>query len=90
MASFPKEPHGRYRPASRRIDAAVAHDLEVLDIVPARRLGIGERVHHTHTFDRLLWRAIDDFRLRQLRGFQNCRRNVDDVMELRAHLAFAP
>ena len=36
----------------------------------------------------VLWRAIHDFRLRQLRRFQNRRRNIDDMMELRAHLAF--
>ena len=79
--------HGAGQPAVG-VDGPVAHDLEVLDIVSARRLGIGKCVHHAHPFDRLLWRAIHDFRLRQLRRFQNRRRNVDDMMELRAHLAF--
>jgi hypothetical protein len=69
------------------IDAAVADHLEVLGLVPLVRLRIVERVRHADAVQRLLQHAVDQGRRGQLRGFENGRRDVDHVMELRADLA---
>ena len=48
-------------------DAAVAHHLEVLRLVPFGRVGVVERVRHAHAFDRPLLHAVHEHRLGQTR-----------------------
>ena len=69
------------------IDAAVAEHLEVLRLVPLRRLGVVERIEHADAFDRRLRHAVHRERLGYSCRFENRRRDVDDVAELRADLA---
>ena len=64
------------------VDAAVAHHLEVLGLVPLGRLSVVERVRHADAFDRALLDAVDEDRLGQARHLQNGRRDVDHMMEL--------
>ena len=78
--------HGGGDPAVA-VDGAVAEHLEVLRLVPVRRLGIVEGVDHADAFHRRLRDAVDRLRLRDVRGFEHGRRDVDDVLELTAHLA---
>ena len=46
-----------------------------------------EGVAHAHAFDRVLLDAVDAGRLRKPGGLEHGRGDVDDVVELRAHLA---
>ena len=70
------------------VDAAVAAKLEVLDGMPVLRAPVIEAVEHARAFHRRLLHPFDEGRLRQTHRFENGRRDVDDVVELVAHLAF--
>ena len=84
---FPRRPvDGAGQPAVV-VDGAVAEDLEVLGRVPARRLGVREGVGQAHAFDGRLRRPVHALRLGQAGRLQDRRRDVDDVVPLRAHLA---
>jgi hypothetical protein len=69
------------------VDPAVAEHLEVLGLVPFRRVGVVEAVGHAHALDRLLLHAVDRHRVGQPGHLQDGRGDVDDVVELRADLA---
>ena len=69
------------------VERAISQHLEVLDMARARGFGIVEAVHHAHALDRFLFHAIYLCRLGKLCGLENGRRDVDDVMELRADSA---
>ena len=77
----------RHRGPALVVDAAVAEHLEVLGLVPLRRLGVVERVEHADALDRVLLHAVHRDRLGQSRRLEDGRRDVDDVVELRADLA---
>src|SRR5687768_11087052 len=70
------------------VNAAVAEHLKVLGLMPLTRAGVVEGIHHAHAFDGLLLHAVDGGRLRETGGFENRRRDVYYVMELRPDLAF--
>ena len=69
------------------VEGTVAHDLEVLRLVPLRRLAVVEGVKHARAFDRVLLDAFDGDGLGQPRRLEDCRRHVDDVAELVTDLA---
>ena len=77
----------RHRGPALVIDAAVAEHLEVLRLVPLRRLGVVERIEHADAFDRRLRDAVHRERFGYSRRFEDRWRDVDDVAELRADLA---
>ncbi len=77
----------RHRGPALVVDAAVAEHLEVLRLVPLGRLGVVERVQHADALDGLLLHAVHRDRLGESRRLEDRRRDVDDVVELRAHLA---
>jgi len=52
-----------------------------------RRFRVVERVDHAHALDRLLRHAVEDRGRLHAHGFENRRRDVDDVMELGADAA---
>ena len=87
VGADPRHAVPRHRRPSLVVDAAVAEHLEVLRFVPLGRLGVVEGVEHAEAFDRRLLDAVDDRRMRQARGLEDRRRDVDDVMELAADLA---
>ena len=87
VGADPRHAVPRHRRPSLVVDAAVAEHLEVLRLVPLRRLGVVERVEHADAFDRRLLHAVDDGRMRQAGGLEDGRRDVDHVMELAADLA---
>src|SRR5260370_12585871 len=64
------------------VNSAIAEHFEVLRAVPGRGFRVGEGIHHTDTLDRLLPYAVDKFGLRQPRGLENSRRDIDYVMPL--------
>ena len=78
---------GHGRPALV-IDAAITEHLEVLGLVLVGRFGIVEGVQHADALDRVLLHAIHKQWLGKSRCFENRRRNVDHMVELRADLAF--
>jgi hypothetical protein len=78
---------GHRRP-SLVVDAAVAEHLEVLRLVPLRRLRVVERVSHADAVQRLLHHAVDHGWRREFSRFEHGRRDVDHVRELMTHLAF--
>ena len=69
------------------VNAAVAEHLEVLRLMPIRRLCLVERIEHAYPFDRLLLYPVYRDRLRQPRRLEDGRRNIDDMVELPTHLA---
>ncbi len=66
------------------VDAAIAEHLEVLQVVTLRRRRLVERVEHAGALDRRLLHAIDHRRFGEPCRFEDGRREVDDVGELRA------
>ena len=66
------------------VDATVDHHLEVLRMSASWHRRIIERVHHRHAVDRLLRNAVEYVRERHADGFVDGRRDVDDVVEVRA------
>ena len=77
---------GHRRPALV-VDAAVAEHLEVLRRAPFGRLRVVEGVEHADAFHRMLLDAVNSRWLGKPGGFQDRRRDVDHVVELRADLA---
>ncbi len=69
------------------VNAAVAEDVEVLGGVVFRGLGISERSQHRNAVHGLLLEAIHLLRLRNVGGFEDRRRHVDEVVELAADFA---
>ena len=56
--------------------------------MPLRGIGVAERIQHADAFDGPLMHAVHRKRLGQPRGLEDGGRYVDDVVELRADLAF--
>ena len=69
------------------VDAAVAEHLEVLRLAAFGSVDVVERVRHADAVQRHLLDAVDERRLGQPGDVEHRRGDVDDVMELRAHLA---
>ena len=69
------------------VDRPVSKDFEILRMMPGRgvRAGLVEGVRHAHAFDRLLRDAVDHDRCRNAADFEKGRRNIDEMVELRAH-----
>ena len=69
------------------VDRPVSHDFEILRVMLGRgvRIRLVEGVSHAHAFDRLLRDAVDHDRCRNAAGFEKGRRNIDEMVELRAH-----
>ena len=67
------------------VNPAVASHLEILRRPRGRRLGIGKRVSHAHTFDRSLGNAVDRLRRLDPCDFKNRRHDIDDMVELGAN-----
>ncbi len=83
---FPGRAVDRAREPAFMVDGTVAGDLEVLRRMPLLRLAVVEAVDEARALDRDLLDAVDDLRLRQARGLQDRRRDVDHVAELRTDL----
>ena len=77
----------RHRRPPLMVDATVAEHLEILRLVPLRRLGVVERVEHADAFDRRLRQTVHRKRFGYAGRFENRRSDVDDVAELRANFA---
>jgi hypothetical protein len=69
------------------VDAAVAEHLEILGVAAIGLVYAVEGVAHARPFDRLLIDTVDDGRLRQAGGLEHGGGDVNDVVELRSHLA---
>ena len=69
------------------VDAAVAEHLEVLRRPPVVGFSVVECVPHAYALDRLLRNPVHGARLGDSGCVEDGRRDVDHVVELRAHLA---
>ena len=69
------------------VNAAIAHDLEVLHVMLLGGLGVVERVEHADPLDRVLLNAVHRNRLRQTGRLEDRRGHVNHVGKLRANLA---
>ena len=69
------------------VNAAIAHDLEVLHVMLLRGLAVVKRVEHAGPLDRVLLNTIHRNRLRQTGCFEDRRGHVYHVGKLRANLA---
>jgi hypothetical protein len=83
----PRCPVLRHRGPALVVDAAIAEDLEVLRLMPLGGLGIVKGVAHADALDGVLLDAIHRLGLREAGRIEDCRRHVDDVVELRPNLA---
>src|SRR3984893_10771433 len=68
------------------VNAAIAHDLEILGLVSALGLGILEGIKHAHAFNRSLDGAVDALWFGQTRGFEHSGSNINDMVPLRTNL----
>ncbi len=75
--------HGARQPAVL-VDAPISKDLKILNCVAALRPGVIERVYHADALNGDLNGAIHHLRFGQACGFQNGRRDVNNVMKLRS------
>src|SRR5690242_16163743 len=69
------------------VDRMIPHHFEILGLVPRWRIRIVrvEGVHHADSLDRFLRYAIDYGRRRYAGRLQDCRDDIDDVVELVAN-----
>ena len=85
---------GRAMPRDRRpafvINSAIAEHFEVLGFVAFGGRRVVEAIAHADALHRNLSDAIDHVGLGKLRGLQDRRGHVDDVMKLMAYLALSP
>ncbi len=88
-AGLPRRAVLGHRGPALVVDAAVAEHLEVLRLVALGGVGVVEAVGHADALDRLLLHPVDHHRRRQPGHLEHRRGDVDDVVELRAHLALA-
>src|ERR1700761_8813457 len=86
---YPRRLVPRYCGPALMVDTAIAEHLEVLRLMLLGGLGVVERVTHADAFDRVLLHSVDEGRLGHTCHFQDCWRDVDDVMKLSAELARA-
>src|SRR5215831_18785354 len=70
------------------INAAVAEHLEILLRSACWSLGVVKGVLHADALDRALRNTVNHQRLRKPDNVQYSRRDVDDVVPLRAYLTF--
>ena len=71
------------------VERAVTKHLEILRVALRRGLRVRaiEGVSHAHAFDWFLRDAIHGRRSLDAGGLENCRHNIDHVVELRANAA---
>ena len=87
VRGLPRQDRARAGDPAAVVDGAVGDDLEVLPGAPVGSRGISKGVDHADAIDRLLVETIDDRRLRDAGGFEQGRGDVDDMVELGAHVA---
>ena len=77
----------RSGPPAIFIDSAVADHLEILDLVRTGLVRMIEGIHHADAFERQLLHAVDYFGKLHAGQFIERRRDIGDMMELRAESA---